>query len=303
MTSISMSHGTDGSRVPDHQTISSIVRGHALRLASSSGLGWKHILVERYLVDPEEKAETISNCHIVVMANGNEVCHGERPGRLGHMVPYQKEPGTINLYEAGIQPAIIPFNPTDLTLCAIDKEFVVRVAEELGCKSAPIPQIGFRDSSIESLMTLLVDEAESGGISGIGYADHLTYALTTRFLLSGNERVRSRPVEPSFPSHRLKRAIRLMEANLDRDLSLAVLATESGYSRGHFLRMFRSTMGFTPHQYLVFRRIEKAKEMMKKTQAPLIEIALECGFASHAHFSRAFRRVLNVTPSYYRRHM
>lgn len=298
-----MSHGAAGSHMPDHQTISSIVRGHALRLTSSSGLGWKHILVERYLVDPEEKAETISNCHIVVMANGNEVCHGERPGSLGHMVPYQKEPGTINLYENGLQPAITPFNPTDLTLCAIDKEFAARVAEELGCESTPIQKIGFRDSSMEYLMTLLADEAEYGGISGISYADHLTYALTTRLLLAGNERERPRLVEPSFPSHRLKRVIRLMEANLDRDLSLQILADESGYSIGHFLRLFRSAIGFTPHQYLVYRRIEKAKEMMKNTQATLIEIALECGFASHAHFSRAFRRMLNVTPSYYRRHM
>lgn len=283
--------------------INSIVRGHALRSASSSGLGWKHILVERYLVDPEEKAETISDCHIVVMANGSEICYGERPGWAGHMVPYQKEPGTINLYENGFQPAINPFSTTDLTLCALDKQFVVRVAEELGCESAPIQKIGFRDSSMEHLITLLVEEVETGGLSGAGYADHLTYALATRLLLAGTDRVMALPVEQSLPFHRLKRVIRLIEANLDRDLSLAVLADESGYSRSHFLRMFHSATGFTPHQYLVFRRVEKAKAMMKNTKATLIEIALECGFASHAHFTRAFRRTLNVTPSYYRRHM
>ncbi|MBB5061108.1 AraC-like DNA-binding protein [Granulicella aggregans] len=97
--------------------------------------------------------------------------------------------------------------------------------------------------------------------------------------------------------------LRLIEADLDRDLSLAVLADESGYSRSHFLRMFRSATGFTPHQYLVFRRIEKAKSLMKNSKATLVEIALDCGFSSHAHFTRVFQRTLNVAPSYFRRHL
>jgi hypothetical protein len=57
-----------------------IVRGHAHRLTSSISLGWKHIFVERHIVDPEEKEGTVSNCHIVVMSNGMGVCYGERPG-------------------------------------------------------------------------------------------------------------------------------------------------------------------------------------------------------------------------------
>ena len=286
-----------------HQNIDPVVRGRATRLASSGGLEWKHILVERYLVDPGEKAETASNCHIVVLANGKVVCHGERPGRAGHMVPYRKEPGTINLYENGVQPAILPFNRTDLTLCALDKQFVERVAKELGCESVLIQNIGFRDSSIEHLICLLVDEVETGGLSGAGYADHLTFALTTRLLLAGTQKGSTRPIGHSLPPHRLKRVLRLIEADLDRDLSLAVLANESGYSRSHFLRMFRSATGFTPHQYLVFRRIEKAKSLMKNSKATLVEIALDCGFSSHAHFTRAFQKTLNVAPSYFRRHM
>jgi AraC family transcriptional regulator len=281
----------------------SIVRGHAHRLTSSISLGWKHIFVERHIVDPGEKEETVSNCHIVVMSNGKEVCYGERPGRRGHMVPYQKEPGAINLYEEGVQPPLHPFTATDLTVCALDKTFVKNVSKELGRESGPTQKIGFSDSSMQRLMTLLIDEAKSGGLSGASYVDHLAYALATKMLLAGSgAKVAQLPDEP-LPYHRLQRVIRLMEANLDKDLSLGVLASESGYSRSHFLRMFRSSTGDTPHHYLVFLRLEKAKAMMKNSKATLMQVAIECGFCSHAHFTRSFQQALNVTPSYYRRHI
>jgi AraC family transcriptional regulator len=156
---------------------------------------------------------------------------------------------------------------------------------------------------MQRLMTLLIDEAASGGLSGSSYVDHLAYALATKMLLAGSgAKVAQLPDEP-LPYHRLQRVMRLMEANLDKDLSLGVLAAESGYSRSHFLRMFRSSTGYTPHHYLVFLRLEKAKAMIKNSKATLMEIAIECGFSSHAHFTRSFQQALNVTPSHYRRHL
>jgi AraC family transcriptional regulator len=280
-----------------------IVRGHAHRFMSSISLNWKHILVEQYTVEPEEKEETVSDFHLVAMASGNEICRGERPGRRGRMIPYQKEPETINLYENGVQPAIHPFTPTVLTICALDKAFVQEVSLELGTTSGPTQKLGFKDSSMKHLINLLIEEVESGGLSGFSYVDHLTYALATRMLVSGSGEALKPPRAEPLPYHRLQRVVRLMEANLDKDLSLSALAAEASYSRSHFLRMFRTAIGYTPHQYILFLRLEKAKTMMKNSKATLMDIAIACGFSSHAHLTRSFQQALKVTPSYYRRNV
>ena len=80
-----------------------------------------------------------------------------------------------------------------------------------------------------------------------------------------------------------------------------MLAKESGYSRVHFLRMFRAATGYPPHNYLLNLRVERARELLANPTLSLTDIALECGFSSHSHLSRVFRQVLGATPSEYRR--
>jgi AraC family transcriptional regulator len=85
------------------------------------------------------------------------------------------------------------------------------------------------------------------------------------------------------------------------DLSLQALANESGYSRVHFVRMFRAATGSSPHNYLLNLRLERARELLKNPSLSLIDIALDCGFSSHSHMSRLFHKRVGVTPSAYRR--
>lgn len=91
--------------------------------------------------------------------------------------------------------------------------------------------------------------------------------------------------------------------DLNANLNLQALATETGYSRSHFLRMFQAATGVTPHRYLLQLRLERAQELMKRGCASLIDIAFLCGFSSHAHMARMFRHFLGVTPSEYRRNL
>jgi len=92
-----------------------------------------------------------------------------------------------------------------------------------------------------------------------------------------------------------------MKADLGTDLDLNTLAAESGYSRSHFLHTFRAAMGCSPHQWLTRLRVEQGKAILRERSISLIDIALDCGFSSHAHFSNTFRQVVGVTPSEYRR--
>jgi AraC-like DNA-binding protein len=99
----------------------------------------------------------------------------------------------------------------------------------------------------------------------------------------------------------LQRVLNRMKADLGTDLDLSTLAVESGYSRSHFLRTFRAAMGCSPHQCLTRLRLEQSKTLLRENSISLIDIALDCGFSSHAHFSNTFRQIVGVTPSAYRR--
>ena len=99
----------------------------------------------------------------------------------------------------------------------------------------------------------------------------------------------------------IQRVVDKMKADLAADLGLNTLAAESGYSRSHFLRTFRAAMGCSPHQWLTQLRVEQAKTVLRENSISLINIALDCGFSSHAHFSNTFRQIVGVTPSDYRR--
>jgi AraC family transcriptional regulator len=99
----------------------------------------------------------------------------------------------------------------------------------------------------------------------------------------------------------LQRVLDRMKADLAADLDLRTLAAESGYSRSHFLRMFRAAMGCSPHKCLTRLRVEQAKTILREDSVSLIDIALDCGFSSHAHFSNTFRQIVRITPSEYRR--
>ena len=62
-------------------------------------------------------------------------------------------------------------------------------------------------------------------------------------------------------------------------------------------------MGMTPTNYIIERRLERAKELMQETDLPIADIALRSGFSSQSHFTTSFRRFVGVTPSSFRHAM
>jgi AraC-like DNA-binding protein len=100
-----------------------------------------------------------------------------------------------------------------------------------------------------------------------------------------------------------KRAIEIIEANLDGDISSSELARECGLSASHFARAFRESTGLAPHQWLLQRRVEKAKQAMRETNSSLVNIALACGFANQSHFTRVFSKFTGISPGSWRRQL
>jgi transcriptional regulator GlxA family with amidase domain len=96
---------------------------------------------------------------------------------------------------------------------------------------------------------------------------------------------------------RLLRAKDRMDAASEENWPVERLAKVSGVSKAHFARSFKEAFGVPPHRYLLTRRIERAKALLRDTDAPIIEVALQVGWNSLGTFGRVFRDVTGESPS------
>ena len=111
---------------------------------------------------------------------------------------------------------------------------------------------------------------------------------------------RSQTLIESEQHNAVYRAIYCIEQNLTRKFTLSELAREARMSEAHFCRRFKAITGLSPWDYLITRRLEKAKELLTTTDWPILEIALECGFCDSSYLTRLFRRYEKSTPTRYR---
>jgi AraC-like DNA-binding protein len=91
----------------------------------------------------------------------------------------------------------------------------------------------------------------------------------------------------------------LLARRYAEDVPLALLAAEARLSPAHLIRTFRRQTGFTPHAWLVNRRIEAAKARLRSGESPA-QVATAVGFCDQAHLTRAFKARIGVTPGAYR---
>jgi len=99
---------------------------------------------------------------------------------------------------------------------------------------------------------------------------------------------------------RLAPAVRLVESHLADRLSIPDLALEVGISPYHFVRLFKRTAGLTPHQYVVSRRVERARQLLEDMELSIAVIAIDTGFSSRSHLTERFGKEFGVTPAMYR---
>lgn len=109
--------------------------------------------------------------------------------------------------------------------------------------------------------------------------------------------------DPPDVYERLCRARQFIDLCYDLPLNLEQISSQACFSRYHFLRLFRDTFAKTPHQYLVERRIEKAKELLKSDDLRVTDICFEVGFQSLGSFSSLFHKYVGHAPANYRAKM
>jgi AraC family transcriptional regulator len=99
----------------------------------------------------------------------------------------------------------------------------------------------------------------------------------------------------------VRRVLTYIDANLERSIKNKDLAAIARLSVFHFNVAFRNSVGNSPHEYIIRRRMERAQGLMLSTEMSLSEIAAECGLADQAHLTRLFHRVVGASPAAWRR--
>ena len=158
------------------------------------------------------------------------------------------------------------------------------------------------DATARHLLLSLRPALERPAEANALFVDHVAAALCSHVAQTygGVQRLRKLPRGGLAPWQE-KRAKELLESDLSGEFPLSRLALECGLSVRHFTRAFRQSVGMPPHRYLLKRRIERARDLLRNPALSLLEVALACGFSDQSHFTRLFRASMDMSPGAWRR--
>jgi AraC family transcriptional regulator len=207
-------------------------------------------------------------------------------------------PGTLSFYPAGLTVRVA--SPAARFAHAVwDTDLYSTLLPELGAAASRFEYLGgLQDPLLSQIVKALAQESEGG------FADRiLIESLSTALCIRIARRFVGRlplPTSGGFSAERLQRVRDYVEAHLDEELSLTVLADIACLSPYHFSRSFKQAAGVGPQRYVMQRRLERAKTLLRRTHQPLALIAVEAGFADQSHLTSSFRREIGVTPGRFR---
>ncbi|MEV0035540.1 helix-turn-helix domain-containing protein [Streptomyces sp. NPDC050804] len=259
---------------------------------------WRSLLVQCFVHARQVEHLVLpgtSDLHLVLCTAGETVMRVNsggssakrrwRAGRLELMVPGRP---TVRSYAATSVLSTIQVH--------IPQAVIKQTADQLGQHEPDFEALsaglGTGDPVVEHLVRSLPASRKSGDL----YAESAAAFLAVHLLSRGGV-----PRVPGNEHAAVRKGIAIMQDRLAEPLTLADIAAEVHLSVYHFVRVFRSATGETPHRFLTRFRIESAQRLLSETNLTIEQIAQRCGFAGASALSSAFLRDVGVRPSSYRK--
>jgi AraC family transcriptional regulator len=271
-------------------------------LLSSRSRGWNGLTLELYAFGDLDVVVQPPDHVIAVQLSGSVNLQQTRAGRTRSRTV---RAGDVSVTPVGPPTRWRQAGQSVVVLLRLSPSYVASVAgDECALDPARFEihgRFGGRDAAIEDVARKLLASLELEGADSRLHVDGLVYELAIHLL----REYTTGTVRPSWPisglsPRKLRRAMEFIDDNLRSELSLAAIADAVALSPGHFAHAFRSATGVAPHRYVLERRVELGKVLLRDSDMPITEIADCVGCSSHSHFSVLFHRITGLTPRQFR---
>jgi AraC family transcriptional regulator len=274
--------------------------------AASDRLGWVGLEAARYRAVPGSELEPPALTHhrLVLFTRPPEELDLLYEGVRRHVPP---PAGSISLLPAGT-PARWRWRGTfDWLVIVLEPELLARVAVEafdLDPARLTIPPLdGLNLSNVRATMQAVDTELMARDAGARLAAESLASVLSVQLIRHVvAPRLPTPGRDGALPRGRLRAVVEYIEECLDASPTLDQMAAVAHLSPYHFARQFKAATGLPPHQYVIARRIERAKQLLQGGgDRSLAQVAARTGFSDQSQFSHHFKRVVGVTPGDFRR--
>lgn len=270
-------------------------------ILSSANRDWDGIHVGYYRQPAWETPEATFLQHTITIYTGKPVNVELQAEGRWQQKTYTK--GVVGIYPA-FAPHIVNWNDEiEFIEIDLDPQFLTRFVDEFinidRCEI--IPQSAINDPLIYSIGMALKVELESDNLGDRLYAESAATMLAAHILRHYSTQISTlKEVFGGLSRFKLRQVVDYMNTHIEKNLSLIELSAIVQISPHHFARSFKQSTGFSPHQYLINRRIQLAKNLLLKSDLTLAEIALQVGFHDQSRFTSVFRKHTGITPKKYR---
>jgi AraC family transcriptional regulator len=192
--------------------------------------------------------------------------------------------------------------PSDLIVIQLDRAFFeATVREALGVAQ---PRLVERHAAVDPFLTetgrSLRSEFQVHRNPSAPYLSALAGVIAIHLAKHYSDGQRVVPDHVGLPPHKLSRAQEFIETHLEEGIGVQQVASAIGMSPFHFSRMFKLATGRSPYLYITTRRIERAKELLRSSRLPLVDVAAAVGFQTQGHFTNVFHKYTGMTPRIFR---
>lgn len=192
--------------------------------------------------------------------------------------------------------------PVELLCLEVDPEYTDTAIERVarGKHWSPTLIDEYKDPGFAALQREVRRSILGDPITEPMYLEQLVEGMLARFACFLVGLSTAVPAREILKTAVFRQIVNFIESNLASKLSVKELAEMAELSRSHFTRAFQNAMGEPPQEYIIGRRLSRAREMLADVQLTIAEVAAATGFSSQAHLTTAFKKRLGVTPSDYR---
>jgi AraC family transcriptional regulator len=271
-------------------------------LLTSQASKWRGIYVEHHQQSVFDLPEQIGSQHIIC------VHQFQQSTQLKRSLDGKRQTETIGCGEIAIIPAQVTHQlwwktPGDFTLVMLDPAHLHRIAQSLtDMENFELkPQFATLDPLVYQIVQALKSELELGGVGGQLMVESLTTSLFIHLLRRYSTRKLQMPKFTGGLSRtQIQYVMTFIEDHLEQNLSLEAIANLVQLSPHYFATLFKQSVGQSPHQYVLRRRIEQSKQLLKQPDLTISHVAQSVGFQNQSHFTTTFRRIVGDTPKTYR---